>query len=351
MTGRTVWAFAVRTISPDGGGAGVAQEGGRIPASAPLLGVVASAERRVRAEDWTDVDFRTEEMTDERGARRSCATRDDCLDLAFGSAAEQETGALGLANRLSAAMDGRSSPSHLLVLIAGVDGAGLGEVTIWTFPHDDALRFDARRVPRVEVLADVFSQTSRLRKAAVFGGRPRDQSFISGRALDLQTGRNSTDVANYWIGKFLQCRLATTPLIGTENLALAIKKLDATLTDPAEQASLNIAVQQLQRSPRGSWTLDEFADQSLSPNLAERLRANSDPNFVHARFELETESFRRILNLKVYTLESGVIVSSPLSEVGSEDGATPVVVQGAELVARGTIVKERFGASRRGSAA
>lgn len=350
MTDRQVWAFAVKPAPREGGGPVAALEGGRVPESAPLEGVVSSAERRAKAEDWTDVDFRVHEIADDRGGRRSCATRDDCLDLAFGSTAQQDAGAVALASRLSAAMDGRSH-SHLLVLIEGVDGAGEAEVTAWTFPHDDALRFDARGVPKVEVLADVFSQTSRLRKAAVFKGRPRDTSFLSGKALDLQTGRASIDVANYWVGKFLQCQLAITPLIGTENLANAIKKLDATLTDPQERATLTIAVLHLQRAPQRSWTLDEFADQNLPPALGERLRASSDPNLVHARFELETEAYSRLLNLKIYTLDNGVVVSSPISQVGSEGDATPVVVTGTALVAKGTIVKERFSASRRGSAA
>src|SRR5436190_1028558 len=136
MAERAVWGFAVAPAPREGGGGAPPLEGGRVPDSAPLEGVVRTADRRVKAEQWTD---------------------------------------------------------------------------------DDIL-FDARGVPRVQVLADVFSQTSRLRKAAVFKGRQRDTSFLSGRALDIQTGRASVDVADYWVGKFLQCQLAITPLIGTENL-------------------------------------------------------------------------------------------------------------------------------------
>jgi len=246
-------------------------------------------------------------------------------------------------------MDRRSQP-HLLVLVSTVERT-VGSVMLWTFPRDDALRFEASAQPRVEILENVFSQTSRLRKAAKFSGERHDADFVDGKVLDFQTGRTSIDVANYWVHDFLECTLSVTSIAGTENVATAIQKVNASLGDPGDREQLNIAVLALRNSPRPSWTLDEIADTFLPEELGARLRANSDPEMVNARFELSRDSYDRLLTTRVFTLESGVIVSSPIDAVGTADQGSAVVVSGNQLEVQGTIVKERLTSGRRGGRA
>lgn len=273
------------------------------------------------------------------------------MRLAFGDGAAQDAAADFLAQRLSAAMDGRSQP-HLLVLVAGVDDAGAeGATTFWTFPRDDAIRFDASARPTVEILENVFSQTSRLRKAAKFSGKEHDGDFLDGRVLDIQTGRTSIDVANYWVDRFLECTLAVTSIQGTENVATAIRKVNESLVTPEDRERLNIAVLALRNSPRPSWTVDEIADTFLPADLGAKLRDASEPTMTNARFEINPGSYDRLLTTRVFSLESGVVVSSPLGEVGTPDDPASVIVQGSQLTCTGTIVKERLGGSRGGRAA
>ncbi len=344
-----VWAYAVR---PGAGDAGhdLGIVGGPIDESARLRAALEIAAERARQGDWTDVVFKVEWIEDDNGRRRSCRTRDELMRLAFGITRAQDAAAAYLAARLSAAMDGRSQP-HLLVVVGGIDGATAdGRATLWTFPRDDALRFDPSTHPTVEILENVFSQTSRLRKAAKFTGQPHDGSFLDGQVLDFQTGRNSIDVANYWVDRFLECSLAVTSIQGTENVAAAIRKVNALLVAPADREQLNIAVLALRNSPRPSWTLDEIADTFLSEELGARVREASDPAMTNARFEINRASYDRLLTTRVFSLESGVVVSSPLAEVGTPDQPRAVVVEGDQLSCRGTIVKERL-SGRRGHAA
>jgi hypothetical protein len=214
MTDQRVWAFAVlptRTVAP---GPFPAPRGGRVPGTEDLQVALQSAVARAREGAWTSVVFRTDRIDDARGRRRSNDPRDALLDLAFGDDPTADAAALTLARRLASAMDHRS-PANLLVLLGSRDDV-LGSARVWTFPRDDAFRFDEAAAPAIELLADVFSRTSGLRKAARFDGESHDASFIGGDALDFQTGSNSFEVANYWIGRFLDCRLGVTPIVGTQ---------------------------------------------------------------------------------------------------------------------------------------
>ena len=350
MAEQRLWAYAVRPGSGDAG-QGTAAVGGPIVESARLRIALDVAAQRAKPADWTDVLFKVDWIDDGTVRRRSCRTRDEVLRLAFGNATEQHAASEFLATRLSAAMDGRSQP-HLLVLVGEIDDARTtAAATFWTFPRDDAIRFDASKSPTVEILENVFSQTSKLRKAAKFVGQQHDGSFVDGRVLDFQTGRNSIDVANYWVDRFLECALAVTSIQGTENVATAIRKVNESLVSPEDRESLNIAVLALRNSPKPTWTVDEIADTLLPGDLAAKLREASEPAMTHARFEINQGSYDRLLTTRVFSLESGVIVSSPLAQVGTPDEPGAVVVAGSQLTCQGTIVKERLGGSRGGRAA
>jgi hypothetical protein len=307
---------------------------------------------RSREGAWTSVVFRTEDIEDGRGHRRSNAARDALLDLAFGDETVAAAAAWTLALRLGRAMDARSSSAHLLVMSTSLNGS-IGSAAVWTFPRDDAFRFDEGARPTIELLANVFSRTSGLRKAAQFDGERHDASFIGGFALDFQTGSNSFDIADYWIGRFLDCRLGVTPIFGTELVARAMKKLDATLTDPDDRQTLTLAALALRHSPRTNWTLTEVARNFLPEELRAQLVASSDkPEMNDAPFSLQATRFDELVATRVFSLTSGVVVASPLSEVGdAENAQKPVVVTGDQLRCEGTIEKETLRGRRRTTAA
>jgi hypothetical protein len=117
--------------------------------------------------------------------------------------AHAEAAAAELAARLSQAMENRS-PACLFLAAGYRDSAAapVREVTLWIFPRDDAFRFRSR-AHAIELLSDVFSRTSRLRKLALFDGRNLRTDFLEADVLDFQAG-GIGGVAEFWIERFLE---------------------------------------------------------------------------------------------------------------------------------------------------
>jgi hypothetical protein len=352
MTEYRVWAYAVvpsRTTSLD---AAPAPRGGRVPYSDDLREALVAAATRAREGAWTRVNFRTEQVESGQG-RRSNDVRDALLALAFGDEAGAHDAAEFLGRRLAEATDNRSRENLLVLMGSVVDG--LGSVRVWTFPRDDAFRFDEAIEPAIELLAGVFSRTSGLRKAATFDGENHDSSFVGGDALDFQSGDNSADVANYWIGRFLECALGVTPRNGTLHLVKALKKLDASLENPGDRRALSIAALAIGQSPTPNVSLSSVAETLLPEHLRQALLDASDNHAMdHRPFALDRELFQSQVARQQFFLESGVVVATPLTEVFGpgdvDDGGRSVFVDGDQLRVEGRITKEKL-SGRRGQAA
>ena len=136
-------------------------EGGAVSVTPELRRVIQENVNSAQFDSRTAVDFQLDPTT------RTNETRDLVLAFGFGEPAAARSAALSLARHLAQAMNLRSSPC-LFVPVA-FEGGDRRAVYLWTFPRAEAFRFrrDASG-PTIEVLTDIFSQTSRLRKAARF---------------------------------------------------------------------------------------------------------------------------------------------------------------------------------------
>lgn len=131
-------------------------------------------------------------------------------------------GAARIAMRLANAMDERSDACLLIICIEN-KGAER-RVTIWAFPKDTAFQFSMTgEQSHVDILKEVFSQSSTLRKAAMFQGKDSDKGFVDGRIVDHQIGSKSKKVAGLWVDRFLQCSLSFTSAIATSELSRALR--------------------------------------------------------------------------------------------------------------------------------
>jgi hypothetical protein len=132
-----------------------------------------------------------------------------------------------------------------------------------------------------------------------------------------------------------------------------MRKLDATLTKSQERQTLTMAAIALRQSPRTNWTLTDIAQTFLPDGLREQLVASSDrPDMNDAPFSLNHELFDSLVATRVFSLESGVVVASPITEVGdANDPTKAVVVTGDQLRCEGTVAKETLRGRRRGSQA
>jgi hypothetical protein len=213
---------------------------------------------------------------------------------------------------------------------------------LWIFPRDEAFRLrHGSGGPAIEVLTDVFSQTSRLRKAAQFQGRQLRSDFLSGRVLDFQADHASRDVADFWIGRFLECRLGIAGDAGTRLLARTVRKAYEVCDNLEDKEILYTAVMAMRRSPHQRVSLQDFADRYLS-GRARDIFMNAAPNAdgLSSAFDFQRELFDATLQFRIFQLKTGVFVSSPLTEIGESVQITEG--QQRQLSCEGEIVGERL---------
>jgi hypothetical protein len=238
------------------------------------------------------------------------------MDFAFQVRHETaEQAALGLARRLSMSMDERSKPCLFLAAAYRESAnAPRRRVALWIFPRDEAFRFHQMTI---ELLNDIFSRSSRLRKLALFEGNQIRSGFTNARVLDFQAG-GVDEVARFWIDRFLDAQLSISNEAGTRLLAQTISRVSEAELRPDEREQLQAAAIAVRTMPRTSWSLEQFATQMLSDELRARFLADA-PNDESRRsvFGFERQVFEESLRTRIFRLDGGVTVYSPLEEVGN----------------------------------
>jgi hypothetical protein len=328
-----VFAYQVEPRRTTGGPI-AAPPGGRVPIGTDIEDALAIADKRWRRERRIAVDLRVDPAT------RTNETRDLLIEVGFGTDANALAAATNLATRLSGAMDLRSAPCLCIIAVEGGEH-DQRRVTVWTFPRDDAFQFQgATGTASVKLLTDVFSQTSNLRKAALFEGKNRKNDFVSGRVLDFQVNYAGREVADFWIGRFLDAALGISGESGTRMLATSLRKAWETTQDPNEREQLFVAATAIRQSSRTRWSLREFADEYLQGDVKERVvRFAPNQDALNSSFDFQRQTFDRTVHFRVFRLDSGVYVSSPFDEVGRT-----VRISGdreKHLTCEGTVVEEK----------
>jgi len=235
----------------------ISPEGGEVNITAPLGRVIRENIESARFEVRTTVDFEVDPAT------RTNAMRDLVLAFGFEKSRSDPPVGLQLAERLSQAMDQRSAPC--LFVLAAFRGGDQREVYMWVFPRDAAFRLvRGRGGPSIEVLTDVFSQTSRLRKAAQFRGGKGRADFLSGQALDFQTGYAERRVADFWVVRFLECTFSIRGEAGTRMLAQAVRAAYENAASVEDKEAVFTAAMAARRTPQRRMSLASFADRYLA---------------------------------------------------------------------------------------
>jgi hypothetical protein len=321
----------------------VQPRGGYVVVTPSIEAALVSAANKARLETRTLVDLRVDTQT------RTSAIRDALLHLGFSDDITAQTAATSLAERLSRSMDMRSKDC---LFIATVEASGDDRtVTLWTFPKDEAIALQTSRGhPTLRLLNDIFSRTSGLRKAALFKGRNLANQFLTGRVFDVLTG-GGTEVADFWVTRFLDASLGITSEQGTKLLASTLTKVWAATDDTAQREQLIAGMTAIRQSPRTQWSLRDFADQYLGEALKplfEHAAPNADG--YNSEFQFSREVFDTAVQFRVFELENRIIVSTPFAEVGrsvlitelipttNDNQAAPI----RHLTVEGNIVDERI---------
>ncbi|HEY2716678.1 MAG TPA: nucleoid-associated protein [Solirubrobacterales bacterium] len=269
-----------------------------------------------KSNKMTEVVLRVDEDPDRE---RTCPVRDAVLEVAFGDESAAAAGADWLAAQLSRAMDERSKDCLLLIAAYGEDGKKTRRVAAWIFPQDEAFRFTAGKEGNdIELLTEIFSRTSALRKMAVFEGKRLATNFITADVLDFQFGR-ADDVADFWITQFLEARLSITSAAGTKVLADALKRASEADISPAENEQVHNAAIAIRTMPQSHWSLEEVANTFLSGNAREVFLAAAPNDIARtSSFKMDRPALERGLSFRNFKLTKNVYVSAPIEEVGED---------------------------------
>lgn len=319
--------------------------GGVLPIRQSLRAALAKSLRGAhQSGHMTRVTLEVDQSTD--GARSSLV-RSAAMAIAFGREPKGRNGALELARQLSRAMDERS-PECLFLLAAYRDG-DKRQVALWIFPQDEAFRFSPSGPAGtdIELLTDIFSRTSGLRKMALFEGRNIAAHFLDAQVLDLQVGR-ADDVANFWIRRFLEAQLTITPAAGTKVLADALKRTSEADLDQVENREVQTAALAVHTMQRDHWSIDQVAEEFLSGRAKEVFLESVDNDEARTSiFRLDRSALERGLSVRNFRLPDGVFVSAPITEVG-EDKLVRILDgdDGERLRVEAEVIQDRL-ASRR----
>ena len=308
--------------------------GGEVKITVSLKQAINANIKAAKFENKARVDFQVDQKM------RTNAVRDAVVSYGFGRRTRAHKAAMELAEKLSRAMDLRSDPK--LFLLTAMREGDVRRVNLWTFPRDEAFQLSfAPGGPTLYILKDVFSQTSDLRKAADFQGKNFFNSFLSGRALDFQSKNASLAIADFWIKDFLMCTFGMSGDSGTRLLADMLRDAIDVVDDPVAKDQLFTAVLALQHLPQDRWSLDEVAEKYLSGGVREEF-LDSIPNEETgtATFDLNRNVLQSRLRFRIFRLDTGVYVSSPVDEIGkslaiSGDGRRTLSVSG-------TIIAEKM---------
>ena len=252
-------------------------------------------------------------------------------------------------------MDDRS-PECLFLLAAYVEKeSDKRRVALWIFPQDEAFRFTPGQEDNdIELLTEIFSRTSALRKMALFEGKNIATNFIKANVLDYQTGR-ADDVAGFWIRRFLEAVLSITPAAGTKVLADALKRASDADLSPAENQQVHSAALAIHTMPQTHWSLEEVANNFLSGKAREVFLATAENDATRtSTFELDRPALQRGLSFRNFRLPGDVWVSAPLDQVGDGklvqvepgDGVDGESGPGERLRLEAEVIQDRLGSRR-----
>lgn len=287
------------------------------------------------------------------GEDRTNPLRTAVMDLAFSSGAKTKAAALALAAQLSRAMDERSPECLFLVAAYREDGSDERRVALWVFPQDEAFRFSPGEND-IELLTDIFSRTSALRKMALFSGKSLSTHFLTGEVLDYQTGR-ADDVASFWIQRFLESSLAITPAAGTKVLADALKRAASADLNATENQQVHAAALAVHTMPQTHWSLEQIANEFLSGKAREVFLSTAENDATRTSvFALDRAALQRGLNYRNFRLPDNVWVSAPINQVGedklvqleTQDGQVDGDGPAERLRIEADVIQDRLGSRR-----
>lgn len=269
-------------------------------------------------------------------------------DVAFGTADQALAASQQVAAQLRSATDQRSKPCLLVVSCHGGGRPKDRQVLICTFPKDQVLQ---RSGQGVHLLDDVFSLTSRLRKAALTEGPNSPTGFLKARVVDFETTSSDRSVADFWVTRFLTAAPEIGAQEGTARLARVLKGTNAKLQgDPAALAQLHAAIASVRTGPQRKQSLTSIAANLLSGAAQQAFKEEAGTGAaVTAVFDVNIARLDELIQYRVFRLDNAVTVSAPFFSVGSDENSPVRVIEThgtRRVTASGIVESEKIGRTR-----
>lgn len=277
-------------------------EGGEISISNELEILLEDSIKTARFNTRIEVNFIFPD-----GQIRTNPCRELMMNYCFKDKANAKMASEQLAKKLSKAMN-RIKQDCLFIIAAKQDG-NKKQITFWSFPADTTFKFNSTPEKiNIEVLRDVFSKSSELRKAAMFEGEDLRTEFLSGRILDFQ----GPVVAKFWYEDFLDCKFAMGSGRGTRCLANSLRETFDKSDTFADREIITSAMLGIRVHHRSEISYGDFADVYLSGKSKDIYKEIIErEHLINSRFIFDIEEFDKAAKFKVFTLDTGAIVYIP----------------------------------------
>lgn len=276
--------------------------------------------------------------------------QNDCRDL-FEEYIAKRNLAVGrkIAQRLQESTT-HTSGLGLLFIMYGESQTGW-QLMLSRFPADQGILAEERSDKlSIEFVDQIFLKSASAYKAAVYSDKKGVFSTWTGKAIDKQINLSLDQLAQYWIGGFLNSSLATTPAEGTRRLASSLGAAIKTLSNPEEKSEIGAAATLASVFAGKTTTIKGFCEHfGMRPVVVETIRkfVKSDELFLE-KFQFEVEEFRSVLPFRTVELNNGGIMTADAGKFDDVFHSEPVEGRQDEIryVTQGKVVQERLKKAR-----
>lgn len=286
--------------------------GGTFPISAAIRNSLVELSDKSGLARQAEVDF----LPTAGGKITTHPVRQLLLDFSFGAAATAVTASRHLSEKLGDSMDYRSPPA--LLMLTCLKDRSRRRTIMWAFPQESGFQFRSDgKGSRIRLLKDIFSHSSRLRKAALFEGPNQPSGFVSGRIIDHQAIGSFGAGADYWVDKFLECQFALSGVMGTRRLTGYLRSAHDALTTQPERDQVFSTILAIRTSPTRNWTYQRVADQFLAGVAQNEFLLRIPARERNLAFAFDRKEFEQRLNFRIFETQQGIYISAPFGTVGT----------------------------------
>lgn len=253
-----------------------------------------------------------------------------------------------LAESLQDQTTGRSKLG-LLFIVLGSEGSKR-RLYLSRFPADVGIvaQEDDEEL-KVELLEQVFLKNVTTYKAVLYEGTNvnlTSSHFWEGKAIDKQISDRLVAISSYWIHGFLDSDFKTTPVQGSQRLAVAIKNTIEDTDDIEIKDELVTASIVARRMNGQVFSMNNFAERlALSDKTRDALfKKINNPKCKFDEFVFDSSVFNKLVKFRSAILSNGAKLTAPSERFDDVFTREQTSLDSSEVIfkTQGTVVDEKL---------